>query len=108
MSDRDVGLRNRAQLLLRRREERSGIGFYIRHHGKRHLVFLVLYLIVAGVLWHYEASHLAVVMATFGLATRLRDFRWWSVLAREWPYTLELIDWDRVARLAEADEAQDG
>jgi hypothetical protein len=39
-------------------------------------------------------------VAAFFVGIKFRDFRWWTVLGKQWPTTEQVIDWEKVEALA--------
>lgn len=94
-------LRDKAKALLARRALPSGIGFYVRRHWRRKLLLLSAQVVCIAALWSVDQHTLAVAFAGFFIGRSVRDVEWWRALSSEWPDTVELLDWERVARIAD-------
>ena len=51
-------------------------------------------------LWWLDFDILAVAFACYFAGAKIRDFRWWSVLSKEWPTTSLFVDWAKVESIA--------
>ena len=90
----------KARALLERRDTTPGVAYYWRTQWRRQLLFLILYLGVAAALNAVQWNVAAWLFLGFTIGRTLRDIRWYQTLAREWPSNAELLDWDKIQRLA--------
>ena len=90
----------KAKLLLVRRAAPRGPWFYVARDWRRHLLFLIAYIAIPIAFWLLNLPMLAFAAACFFAGSKIRDVRWWVALAREWPVTVELIDWQKVEHFA--------
>ena len=106
-ADFDKLLGDKARLLLQRRNNPHGIGYYWRAlWSRRYLLFTVAHALVIGGFWvlgHYAA---AAAFAGILAGRTLRDFRWIAAIFHEWRTTKEFIDWEKVERLAGDTESE--
>ena len=56
-------------------------------------------------IWYIGQCYLAVAYGAFSVGRHVRDFQWYSVMAKEWCYTVRFIDWDKVRRIAAGESA---
>lgn len=91
----------KARMLLARRENPGSPWFYLRADWRRQLIFLVLYVALIGVLFRLDLASPAWLFAGFVVGTKLRDVRWWNALAKEWPTTMEFLDWPKIEAAAQ-------
>jgi hypothetical protein len=102
----DKKLVKTAILLSKRRGERVGVGHYLSGVWRRELV---VFLVVGLLLWALVAMEypwVATLLGAMMLTRFLRDLVWYRVLARQWPATCELLDWEKIERLARQGEAE--
>lgn len=93
----------KAKLLLSRRANPGSAWFYLRADWRRQIVFFVLYVALIGVLFRMDLTSAAWLLAGFFVGTKLRDVRWWNALAKEWPTTMEFLDWPKIEAAAGTD-----
>lgn len=95
-----LDLKTKAQHFLDRRDAPDGIGFYIRHHGGRQVLFFFAYAAIVSGLWFLNRPMSATIVAAFYVGRSVRDVQWWRVMAREWPTTARFVDWQKVEATA--------
>lgn len=96
----DVELKTTCRELLARRNDVRGPSYYFRQTWRRHLLFVIAYLSVSGILWMLDFRIVSGVFAGFLIGRIIRDIRWWQALARQWPTNCELLDWPKIERIA--------
>lgn len=102
----DEKLIQAATLLLKRRGKRIGIGHYLRGVWRRELVVFLLVGLFLWALVSMEHQWVASLLGAMMLTRFLRDLVWYRVLARQWPATCELLDWEKIEHLAKQGEAE--
>jgi hypothetical protein len=90
----------KARLLIARRSAPNSVWFYVSRDWRRHLLFLVIYVAIPVVLWQLDFAMLAGGVACLFAGAKLRDVRWYVALTKEWPTTMELLDWSKVETIA--------
>ncbi|WP_254507129.1 hypothetical protein [Anatilimnocola floriformis] len=93
----------KARALLERRNITPGIAYYWRTQWRRQLLFVVIYLAMVSVLYAAHWHLAATLMLGFVIGRTVRDIRWYQTLAREWPSNEEMLDWQKIERLAAED-----
>lgn len=93
-------LMKKARLILERRDDTSGIWFYVKRTWKQQIVFVVVFLFGPWYIWSLGLRYLAMATAGLLIGTKLRDIRWWWSLTREWPDTQQVLDWEKITALA--------
>jgi cytochrome b subunit of formate dehydrogenase len=91
-------------MLMKRQGERVGIWMYLQPVFRRHVVFLVIAGLVIWLLLSLGYPWLASLLGVAILTRIGRDLVWYRVLARQWPITSELLDWEKIQQIAEQDE----
>jgi hypothetical protein len=71
-----------AQLTLEYRAEGVKFRNFIRRSATRYLEFFI------------------IMMASFACGALLRDFAWFRILRRQWPFRERTTDWNEVERIA--------
>jgi len=100
-------LREKARLLLARRDSAPGVSFYVRPAWKRKTYFAVAYVGLSIAFWFLVHPLASMAFAGFFIGHTVRDIRWWHALSKEWPTTVELLDWPKIQRLAEGQQLDD-
>ncbi len=98
----DLRLQKKARLILARRDVASGIWFYFKHSWKQQVFFVLLCVLGPVYIWWLGLPTMAIALACFAVGAKLRDIRWWWALAREWPDTQQLLDWEKITAIANA------
>ncbi len=93
-------LKTKAEKLLARRAAGNSPWHYVTCTLRRQVFFLVGYIVLPIALWYLDLRMLAVAAAGFFLGTKLRDVRWWMALSKEWPTTMQLLDWPKIKSVA--------
>jgi len=93
-------LRDKARLLLARKQVQVGLATYLRHYAGRHLLFTAIFWLLIVVAWSVGQQAASLVIAGFWAGRLLRDIQWYRRFASEWESIRELLDWNRVERLA--------
>ena len=88
--------------MLRTRE--SGgykVTLFFRNNAKRYVFFIVYFglLLAFTAFFHLWTFFAVLVGIVFG--SLLRDVGWVRSMKRSWPFTLEIVDWNRVQKLAD-------
>lgn len=90
----------KAKQLLSRRDGPNSAWYYLRRDWRRQCVVLMAYVAIVVVLWLQGFTMGAIAIGCFFAGTKIRDVRWWMALAREWPTTRELLDWQKIEAIA--------
>ena len=102
----DKNLAFKARLVLARRSRRVNVGSYLRENWRRH----VLVAVCSGILFFASCLignyYIAIVIATLWAGRFVRDIQWYRALSREWESTKELLDWEKIERIANRDDSQ--
>ncbi len=93
-------LQKKARLILARRDDTSGIWFYFKLSWKQQVFFVLLCVLGPVYIWWLGLPTMAIALACFAVGAELRDIRWWWALAREWPDTQQLLDWEKITAIA--------
>lgn len=99
-----------AKLMLEYRQHGVTFGNFLRRSAKGYLQFIaIMGSVVAVLAWletHYLISvPLAALMASFACGALLRDFAWFRIARRHWPFRDRTTDWNEVERIAAEDHA---
>jgi len=95
------------QILARRMLETHEHGFsfaiFLRRNAPRYAILIACG--VLGLLYLTWLDMPTLFYTVLGLLAGclLRDIGWFRMIRRTWPFTLKVIDWDKVRRLAEAE-----
>jgi hypothetical protein len=76
------------------------IGTYRRWHWRQIAAWYVLYATVIAVAFHSGHYYTVIGVLCFWAGRTTRDLQWQLAFVRGWPITVELMDWDKVLRLA--------
>ena len=93
-----------ARLLIKRRDDAEGVGFYLRRIWRRELALHTFVALCVWLLVTLEYPWPAALLAAMILTRSFRDLVWYRMFARQWPVTRELLDWEKVERLAREEE----
>ena len=96
----DTYLAGKARRLLHRRHEPCTLFRLMGSQWRRHLVISVCFGLLTVAAWQMHNVHLAIGLAAFWAGRLLRDIQWYGTMAREWESTRELLDWEKIERLA--------
>ena len=96
----DTRLADKSRRLLERRDEPVTVVGFLRGQWRRH--FLIAFcLSLLGVLsWRVGNTYLPVGLAAFWAGQIVRDIQWYRTVVVEWESTKELLDWEKIKRLA--------
>jgi hypothetical protein len=88
--------------LQQRRAEPPTLSFYLQQNGKRHLLFIALYSLLAAAAFAISNYWLASVIIAFAVGRQTRDLEWYRTLTRDWPLTEFFVDWKKVDDVAQS------
>jgi hypothetical protein len=96
----DAHLARKARRLLEQRHEPITLLGFISGQWRRHVLFTVGYGILMAIAWQIGNVYLAIGLASFWAGRVVRDIQWYRTLVLEWRSTKELLDWEKIERLA--------
>lgn len=96
----DTHLAKKARRLLRHRDEPITLLRYLGSQGQRHALVAVAFALLCAAAWQIGNLYLAIGLASFWAGRILRDLQWYRTLVFEWASTKELLDWEKIERLA--------
>lgn len=73
---------------------------YLLDQWRRHLLIASLFAVLCVISVLIGNYYLVVCVATLWAGRFTRDLQWYHQLSREWPTTVELLDWEKIERLA--------
>jgi len=94
-----------ATLMLEYRDNGVTFGHFLRKSAKGYSQFVVIMGSAVAALAWLDVPPLAEVMAAFACGALLRDFAWFRISKRQWPFRDRTTDWDEVERIAAGDNA---
>lgn len=101
----DQHILGKARLLAARRHRRPTTGSYLREHWRRHAIVAACFCMLVLVSCWIVSYCLAVAMGTLWVGRFSRDIQWYRALSREWDSTKELLDWEKIERIANSSNA---
>lgn len=96
----NLSLQQTAIALLKRRESPASPWYYLQANWKSWLGYKLLYLAIIAACFTLAEKWIAISFACYILGAVLRDIRWWFTLAKQWPNSVELLDWQKIEKLA--------
>ena len=96
----DTHLAGKARRLLERRNEPLSLLRYLSSQWRRHVLITVCYAVLYAISWQIGNVYLTIGLASFWAGRVVRDIQWYRTLAFEWDSTKELLDWEKIERLA--------
>ncbi len=93
-------LAGKARRLLERRDEPLTLFHFLSSQWRRRVLITVAFGILCAIAWQIGNVHLAIGLASFWAGRFLRDIQWYRTLVFEWASTKELLDWEKIERLA--------
>lgn len=96
----NLSVQQTAIALLKRRESPNSPWYYLQTHWKGWLGFKLLYLVLIVACFVFADKWIGIAFTCFVLGAILRDIRWWFALAKQWPNSIELLDWQKIEKLA--------
>lgn len=67
---------------------------------RRHVLTSVCFGLLCTFAWLVGNTYLVIGLSAFWISRFVRDIQWYRMLAREWESTKELLDWEKIERLA--------
>ena len=95
----------KTRLILARRNQNVTTGTYLREQWRRHALVAACFCVLFFVSCLIGNYYLAVAIAMLWAGRFSRDIQWYRALSREWDSTKELIDWEKVERIANCGNA---
>lgn len=95
----------KTRLLLARRSQNVTTGTYLRQQWRRHAIVAACFGVLFYISCSIESYYLAVAIAAVWAGRLVRDIQWYWMLSREWDSTKELLDWDKIERIANSGKA---
>lgn len=102
----DAELVKRARLLLDKQHEQGSLWQRLKKYGWGYVIRLGVFFVMIGILFGMGYTLMPACLLAFVLGQRLRDIQWFRALAKEWPYTEQLLDWAKIEALAREDEPE--
>jgi hypothetical protein len=90
-----------ARRMLEKRERGHSLALFLRWNARRYLLLFACFglaLVIAGMLRLWMPFYWVLGML---MGCVVRDLGWFRANGRTWPFTLKVMNWDEVQRLAE-------
>jgi hypothetical protein len=97
---RTPSLKEKAQVLWKRRQTTVSLGMYLRQNATRHFIVSAILWLSIILIWSGGQQAIALVSAGIWAGRIMRDIQWYRRLAAEWDTTRELLDWQKIESLA--------
>jgi len=96
----DTHLAGKARRLLERRDAPLTLFHFLSGQWQRHVLITVGFGILCAIAWQIGNVYLAIGLASFWAGRIVRDLQWYRTVVFEWESTKELLDWEKIERLA--------
>jgi len=90
----------KARRLRTRRDEPFTVRRLVQKSWRRHVCIALCLGALCGLTWGSRPVSLAVGLAGFWAGLIVCDIQWYRMAVAEWDSTKELLDWEKIERLA--------
>jgi hypothetical protein len=80
------------------------IGFFLRLSMRRYLILGVYFVLVEALCIQFQLWAILVLLIGIYLGGLIRDLGQFKASVRAWPFSERVMDWDKVQRIADAEE----
>jgi len=93
-------LARKARRLQEQRDEPITLLRYLGRQWRRHVMVAVAFALLGYAAIQIDNIYLTIGLASFWAGRITRDLQWYRTLVLEWSSTKELLDWEKIQRLA--------
>jgi hypothetical protein len=95
-----------ANFLLKRSKAKSSLPFFYKANLKHYLICVSFFAGVMAFCWFLMEGNIPLLLFALGVfwGTVARDLRWFISMKKGWPFTEKVINWEKVAELADIED----
>ena len=93
-------LARKSRRLLERRDEPITLMRYLTDQWRRHVLIAGTFALLCTAAWQIGNLYFLIGLGSCWAGRCSRDLQWYRTLVQEWSSTKELLDWEKIERLA--------